>query len=109
MGHQRSRRMMCLVCVSLDYFVDPNTGGQKTDVMIKIGSSTSSGDASAPIFLHDIYGRTAVPKGSVSSQADLPSAKVMVEINSQYVIGDNLWLWRADHTKVLEGASGESI
>jgi hypothetical protein len=79
--------------------VDPPTGGAKTDVMIRIGTEHNSGSADAPILLHDIYGRTGIAQGDAASPADLPSAKIMIEINSQHVIGDNLWLWRADHNK----------
>ena len=40
--------------------------------------------------------RVGGPDGSAS---DPVAAKNMVEIHADSVVGDNLWFWRADHTR----------
>lgn len=45
-------------------------------------------------FMHDVHARVGGPRS-----ADGAQVRVMVEINSGNVIGDNMWLWRADHTE----------
>ena len=44
-----------------------------------------------PGMLHDIFARVGGP------DSNNVAASSMVEIFSSHVIGDNLWLWRADH------------
>ncbi len=51
------------------------------------GSSTSH--AANPLFIYDVCGR--------AGGASLGTATCMVTINSCDVVGDNFWLWRADH------------
>ena len=45
-------------------------------------------------FIHDVNARVGGPKLPTGSQA---SAGSMVTIDAAGVIGDNMWLWRADH------------
>lgn len=56
----------------------------------------SSGSASNPGSIHDLYcfvgGRS--PDRTVQVQT-------MVKIFSDHVVGDNLWLWRADHVRLM--------
>lgn len=47
-------------------------------------------------FMHDIFVRVGGP--SVEGGAQV-AAKNMVRIDSSGVVGDNLWLWRADHVE----------
>jgi len=72
-------------------------GSKHTPVLLKWGSSSNntgydSRNAGNPGFLYDIAGRVGGPDHSVVS------ADFMVQINSGNVIGDNVWLWRADHS-----------
>ncbi|KAI8958885.1 glycoside hydrolase family 55 protein [Daldinia sp. FL1419] len=56
--------------------------------LVEVGPSNSSADhRSNPTFLYDLTIRTA---GHTKN-------KVGITINSRHVVGDQLWLWRADH------------
>lgn len=67
-----------------------DAGPAESPALVQVGSTGCSGDHSKnPIFLHDIVARVGgATAGTVSS---------CVVINSSHVVGDNLWLWRADH------------
>ena len=68
-----------------------DAGTTNSPVLLQVGPTGSSADHSAdPTVLSDVFARiggAAVGKATVSVQA-----------NSNNVIGDDLWLWRADHT-----------
>ncbi|WP_422723970.1 discoidin domain-containing protein [Hyalangium rubrum] len=65
-------------------------GPVNSPTMLEVGPTGSSANNSAnPISLHDITVRTG---GATNGRYD-----VGVKINSNYVIGDHFWLWRADH------------
>ncbi|TXK72267.1 Ig-like domain-containing protein [Paenibacillus sp. N3.4] len=65
-------------------------GSNSSPVLLEVGPKGSSADHSAnPISLHDLYFR-------VGGDA-LALSKVCIEINSNHVIGDHFWVWRADH------------
>ena len=67
-----------------------DAGPQKSPTLFEIGKSNSDADNSAnPITLHDIFCRIG---GAVDGEAE-----VCVTINSDHVIADHFWLWRADH------------
>lgn len=67
-----------------------DAGLEESELLIQIGEKDSKSDHSAnPISLHDIYVRVG---GAIAG-----TAKTCLEINSNYVIGDHFWLWRADH------------
>ena len=71
------------------------TTGKGAPYLLEWGSSTPrAGSAAAPGFLHDIFARVGGPDGTPSHPV---GADVMLMIRSGHVIGDNLWLWRADH------------
>jgi hypothetical protein len=53
------------------------------------GCPSGASHAADPIFLFDIFCRAG---GAIAGKVDC-----MVTINSNNVVGDNLWLWRADH------------
>ncbi|MDC0713901.1 fibronectin type III domain-containing protein [Stigmatella sp. ncwal1] len=58
--------------------------------ILEVGPTGSSADHSAnPTFLYDLTVRTG---GSWVGRND-----VGIKINSNHVVGDQLWLWRADH------------
>lgn len=67
-------------------------GPKPTDVLLQWGNTTTAGDATNPGLLADVFARVCGPDSNAQ-------ARVMIEINQGHVIGDNLWLWRADHLK----------
>jgi hypothetical protein len=71
-----------------------------TELLLQWGERGSGygGNSGNPGMLHDVFFRVG---GPVLSGV---SADIMLEINSGNVIGDDLWLWRADH-----GPGGESV
>lgn len=65
-------------------------GTTSSDCLMQIGPADSSGSHSAnPTLLADVFFRVG--------GAAVGRAKLCLEINSNDVIGDNLWIWRADH------------
>ena len=62
----------------------------ESPVLLQIGEPGSSAShASDPIFLFDISCRAG---GAIAGKADC-----LLSIHSNNVVGDNFWLWRADH------------
>lgn len=62
--------------------------------LLEWGHDDYRGDARNPGFMHDIFARV----GGTTDQATVQvGAKVMVRVAAGHVVGDNLWLWRADH------------
>lgn len=67
-----------------------DAGPAPSPALIQIGPEASdAGYPENPISLHDIYCRVG---GAVVGQVE-----TTITINSNYVIGDHFWLWRADH------------
>lgn len=67
-----------------------DAGSHNSPVLLQVGSVGSHIDhANNPISLHDLFFRVG---GAGPAHASLS-----LQINSQHVIGDDLWLWRADH------------
>ena len=78
-----------------------DAGPELSSTLIQIGPSDSKGyHSNNPISLHDIYCRIG---GAVVGQAE-----TTITINSNYVIGDHFWLWRADHGIGTEWGSGQN-
>lgn len=68
-------------------------GKQATPTLLRWGNSTHfPGDSVKPGIMYDIFARVGGPDLYETQAAS------MVQIFSGNVIGDNLWLWRADHT-----------
>lgn len=63
--------------------------------LLQWGSGAHAGSAASPGMLHDLFARVGGPDGTAASPVGV---KAMVYIRSGHVIGDNMWLWRADHT-----------
>ncbi len=81
------------------FMVDAGPGLSPT--LIQIGAGNSDYDyPDTPISLHDIYCRVG---GAVAGQAE-----TTVTINSNYVIADHFWLWRADHGVGTEWMDGQN-
>lgn len=67
-----------------------DAGPENSTSLIEIGTKGSTADHTAnPTMLYDIFCRIG---GSAPGQAD-----ACLTINSNHVIADHLWLWRADH------------
>ncbi|GIG23307.1 hypothetical protein Cch01nite_40310 [Cellulomonas chitinilytica] len=68
--------------------IDASSG---TDVLVQVGTrgATHVGDAVNPTALSDVFVRVG--------GAQEGSARTMLEVNSDRVILDGCWLWRADH------------
>jgi regulation of enolase protein 1 (concanavalin A-like superfamily) len=65
-------------------------GTDSSPVLLQVGPKGSSNDHSAnPTSLHDLYFRVG---GDALAKAD-----ICIEINSNHIIGDHFWVWRADH------------
>ena len=67
--------------------------GKKSENMVVIGEeNSSSNNKDNPIVLSDLFLRI----GGVQNVHT--ETNIALLINSNYVIGDNFWLWRADHS-----------
>jgi len=76
-----------------------DAGPVLSPTLIQIGPEDSNAIFSDnPISLHDIYCRVG---GAVAGKAE-----TAITINSNHVIGDHFWLWRADHGVGTEWMDG---
>jgi autotransporter-associated beta strand protein len=67
-----------------------DAGPVQTTTLLQVGAGTNSLDHSGdPIFLYDIFMRV----GGAAAGSTLSC----LQIDANDVVGDNLWLWRADH------------
>jgi hypothetical protein len=65
-------------------------GPEESPTLLQIGDpGKSASHVTNPTVLHDVFCRSG---GAVAGKA-----RTFVTINADNVIGDNLWLWRADH------------
>jgi hypothetical protein len=77
-------------------------GKVDSPTLLQIGDpGVSASHAADPIFLYDIFCRSggAAPGNTHS----------FVTINSNNVVGDNFWLWRADHGKGAHWATNKTV
>jgi hypothetical protein len=67
-----------------------DAGAAESPTLLQVGEAGASKDHAAdPTTLHDVYCRVG--------GATAGTATSCITINSNGVIGDNLWIWRADH------------
>lgn len=67
-----------------------DAGEKNSEVLLQVGErKTTTSHAQNPITLHDVFFRVG--------GAAIGNATHSVIINSNHVIGDNLWVWRGDH------------
>ncbi len=67
-----------------------DAGPVQTATLMQVGNTNSSlNHSSDPVFLYDIFMRV----GGAAAGA----TESCLQINANDVVGDNLWLWRADH------------
>jgi hypothetical protein len=68
-----------------------------SEALLRVGLPSTSpfaGDPTNPVVLSDLFARVGGPDGG----AAVAQATAMVVVAAGNVVGDNLWLWRADHT-----------
>jgi hypothetical protein len=78
-----------------------DAGAATSPILLQIGKkakNASKSDPSNPITLSDVYFRVGGPH--------IGSADVALEVNSNNVLIDHIWVWRADHG--VEGFSGDT-
>ncbi len=67
-----------------------DAGEQESKTLLQLGPDGANGDrAKDPVSLHDVHCRIG---GAGPAQLD-----TCITVNANNVIGDNMWLWRADH------------
>jgi hypothetical protein len=67
-----------------------DAGSTNSPTLMEVGpAGSAANNAANPISLHDVYFRVGGP--------GVGRATVSLVINSHNVIGDHMWLWRADH------------
>ncbi|GAA3204784.1 ricin-type beta-trefoil lectin domain protein [Dactylosporangium siamense] len=67
-----------------------DAGTTNSQVLMEVGPNGSTADHSGnPTSLHDVFFRIG---GSIAGKAT-----VSLRVNSNNVIGDHMWIWRADH------------
>jgi hypothetical protein len=77
-----------------------DAAAKESPVLLKIGQEGASGDHSQnPIFLFDVFCRVGT--------SSVGNTRSCVIINSNNVVGDHFWLWRADHgPSAIDGRPG---
>ncbi|MBK1809868.1 sialidase [Clostridium sp. YIM B02505] len=69
-----------------------DAGVVESPLLLEVGKEgAANNNSSNPIVLSDLFFRVG--------GADIGRAEVCLKINSDYVIGDHFWVWRADHGK----------
>jgi hypothetical protein len=82
-----------------------DAGYKLTPNLLQVGANTSSvGSSTNPIFLHDIFFRIAETQLSARTSGIERQTTNAAVIYTSNVVGDNLWIWRADHDKASSGS-----
>lgn len=68
-----------------------DAGNVLSKTLLTVGDKANKADSDNPILLSDVFFRVG------GATSDSTSVDACVEINADYVIGDNFWVWRADH------------
>ena len=77
--------------------------GKHSQYLLKVGESGADKDHSDnPTVLQDLFFRIG------GTTSELTKADIALEINSNDVIGDHFWIWRADHGAGVEWYGNES-
>lgn len=76
--------------------------GKESEYLLKVGEKKENNHASNPTILQDLFFRVG---GTTDT---LTKAKNALEINSNDVIADHFWIWRADHGAGVEWYGNES-
>ncbi|HLF66720.1 MAG TPA: hypothetical protein VI522_03810, partial [Gammaproteobacteria bacterium] len=75
-----------------------DAGYGNTEYLLKVGNGSDRSNADNPHSLSDIYVRVAETQDA-NRDRGIRQTQTAVVINSNNVIGDNLWIWRGDHDK----------
>jgi hypothetical protein len=75
-----------------------DAGPRESPVLLRVGTRHGCGRASDPTTLSDVYFRVGGPH--------VGKAATALEVNSDNVLIDHTWVWRADHG--VEGFSGDT-
>ena len=67
-------------------------GSGNSPTLLQWGDGTYAGNSNSPSFFHDVFIRVGGPDSTPVQ------ASTMMLVQSGHVVGDNAWLWRADHT-----------
>ena len=80
-----------------------DAGQERSEVLLQLGDDSSTMDHSEnPTFLFDIFCRVGTDQVGTTS--------LCIEINSNNVIADHFWLWRADHgPSAIAGRPGWAV
>lgn len=83
-----------LAGLTFDAGTNSSNGGSttKANTLLTVGVS-GSGSAATPDVLQDVFCRIARTDSTMGD----PSAYSCLTVNANHLIGQNLWLWRADH------------
>ena len=83
-----------LAGLTFDAGTNSSNGGSTTseNTLLTVGVA-GSGSAATPDVLQDVFCRIARTDSTMGD----PSAYSCLTVNANHVIGQNLWLWRADH------------
>lgn len=71
-----------------------NAGERHSENLLKWGSGNFHGSSDQPGVISDVFGRVGGANNSEYSQV---STQRMIQINTNDIIIDHTWLWRADH------------
>lgn len=74
--------------------------GKSSETLLEVGSAESAKSAGSPITLNDLFFRVG------GWTYDPVSVGTCVTIGANNVIGDNLWIWRADHSATRIQSTG---
>jgi predicted heme/steroid binding protein len=78
-----------------------DAGEKNSEMLLQVGQSkTTTSHVQNPISLHDVFFRVG--------GASVGNATQSVMINSNHVIGDNLWVWRGDHGNGIGWATNKT-
>ena len=73
---------------------------------VGVASERNAGRADNPVVLSDVFCRVGggAPAGDArAAHENGAAARALVVVRGAHVVGDNLWLWRADHTALAPG------
>jgi hypothetical protein len=80
-----------------------NRNSSQPNTLLAWGDRGDPGSKENPGCLFDIFVRVG---GATTGSRDKINVDMMMQLNSGHIIGDNLWIWRADHAVL--GANEES-
>mmetsp|Transcript_22725 Transcript_22725/g.40496 ORF Transcript_22725/g.40496 Transcript_22725/m.40496 type:complete len:620 (+) Transcript_22725:414-2273(+) len=80
-------------------FGSTNSDGVRSLIDFGEPGKADPGDSKNPGALVDIFARV----GGINLEREKVMTDTLIRVHSGNVVGDNLWLWRADHVQLREG------